>query len=347
VRLEEGQLTSARPRIFFLSRISLLLFLSLAAFAALAAMEPGAAGAPASRLAWALKPEIFERLSPAARQSVLVANGLAPAPSSRREAASSVFRSASASASGLAAPAPRQNVRVNDPALDVDHHATRTSSIAARGSRVFVGFEDATWTAAGYGVSNDGGATFAHRRIPAAPDVAVWGSPSVAIGPAGEIYYAFLESVPGEPASVALAKSTDGGLTFPERSSPAGGVENGYDVMDKPAIAVDNGATSPRKGTVYVAWTYYFTRYGYTAILCSRAADGASFSAPAILSIIDGAPVDHAAVAVAPNGDVYVAYQDGHRSPSGISITRSTDGGQFFGALRAAENVVAASVERT
>ena len=327
-------MTSARPRISFLSRISLLLF-SLAASAA----EPGAAGAagaPASRLAWALKPEIFERLSPAARQSVLVANGLAPAPSSRREAASDVFQFASASASALAAPAPRQNVRVNNPALDVDHHATRTSSIAARGSRVFVGFEDATWTAAGYGVSNDGGATFAHRRLPAAPDVAVWGSPSVAIGPAGEIYYAFLESVPGEPASVALAKSTDGGLTFPELSSPAGGVENGYDVMDKPAIAVDNGASSPRKGTVYVAWTYYFTRYGYTAILCSHAADGASFTAPAMLSIIDGAPVDHAAVAVAPNGDVYVAYQDGHRSPSGISITRSTDGGQAFGALRAA-----------
>ncbi|MEO8055954.1 MAG: sialidase family protein, partial [Acidobacteriota bacterium] len=322
-------MTSARPRISLLSGISLLL-LSLAASAA----EPGATGASTSRLAWALKPEIFERLSPAARQSVLVANGLAPAPSSRREAASGVSQAASASA--LAAPAPRQNVRVNNPALDVDHHAARTSSVAARGSRVFVGFEDATWTAAGYGVSNDGGATFAHRRIPAAPDVAVWGSPSVAIGPAGEIYYAFLQSVPGDPASVALAKSTDGGLTFSELSSPAGGVENSTDVMDKPAIAVDNGASSPRKGTVYVVWTYYFTRYGYTAILCSHAADGASFTAPAILSIIDGAPVDHAAVAVAPNGDVYVAYQDGHRSPSGITITRSTDGGQSFGGLRAA-----------
>ncbi len=37
---------------------------------------------------------------------------------------------------------------------------------------------------------------------------------------------------------------------------------------------------------------------------------------------------------VAPNGDVYVAYQDGHHSPGGISITRSTDGGQSFGPLR-------------
>ena len=49
---------------------------------------------------------------------------------------------------------------MNDPSLDVDHHAARTTSVAARGSRVFVGFEDATYTAAGYGVSNDGGASF-------------------------------------------------------------------------------------------------------------------------------------------------------------------------------------------
>jgi hypothetical protein len=324
-------LTDVRPWTSIRRNLLFVLSLLLTALPALAARpEPGAAGASPSRLAWALKPEVLERLSPAARQSVLVANGLAPAPA--RHGAPAPGRAPAASA--LAAPAPRQNVRVNDPTLDVDHHAARTSSIAARGSRVFVGFEDATWTAAGYGVSNDGGATFAHMRIPESSGVVVWGSPSVAIGPAGEIYYAFLESVPGDPAGVALAKSTDGGLTFPGISSPSAGVENGYDVMDKPVVAVDNGTSSPRKGTVYVAWTYYFSQYGYTAILCSHAADGASFTNPAILSIIDGAPVDHAAVAVAPNGDVYVAYQDGHRSPSGITITRSTDGGQNFGTLR-------------
>src|SRR5512141_1858953 len=125
LRLEEGPLTSARPRIFFLSRISLFLYL------AASAAEPGAAGtvgAPPSRLAWALKPEIRERLSPAARQSVLVANGLAPAPA--RDIPVAVTTRAAAASGALAAPAPRQNVRVNDPTFDVDHHATRTSSIA-------------------------------------------------------------------------------------------------------------------------------------------------------------------------------------------------------------------------
>lgn len=234
-----------------------------------------------------------------------------------------------------AAPAPRENVRVNDPTRDADHHANRTTSIAARGSRVFVGFEDSTYVAAGYGVSNDGGATFTHGRIAMPPDVFCWGSPSVAIGPAGEIYYAFLWAASGNPAEIALAKSTDGGLTFPEISSPAAYVQNGYDSMSRPAIAVDDGPSSPRRGTVYVAWTYTFTNYGFNAILCARASDGMTFQPPAILSVIDGAPVDRPAVAVGPNGDVYVAYDDGRITPGGFSITRSTDGGQTFSSLRA------------
>ncbi len=314
------------------------LSLSAAGAGPVAGPEPGAADTSGSRLAWALKPGVFERLSPGARLAVLRANGLAQA-GPRRDGASAAPRTPAASSleavSGFAAAGPRQNVRVNDPTLDVDHHASRTTSIAARGSRVFVGFDDSTYTAAGYGVSNDGGATFSHMRIPAPVDVFDYGSPSVAIGPAGEIYYAFLEAASGDPTDIALAKSTDGGLTFPSPfGNPSASVQNGYDVMDKPAVAVDNGAASPRRGTVYVAWTYFFTNYGYTAILCAGAADGVTFNPPKVLSVIDGAPVDHAAVAVAPNGDVYVAYEDGHLSPDGITITRSTDGGQTFSGLR-------------
>jgi PKD repeat protein len=239
----------------------------------------------------------------------------------------------SLSGAALAAPAPRQNVRVNDPSRDLEHHWTRTTAVAARGSVVVVAFEDATYSAAGYGVSSDGGATFAHMRIPMLAGINCYGSPSVAIGPSGEIYYAFLSAAPGDPTDVQLAKSTDGGFTFPGLSSPSAGVANGFDAMDKPAVAVDNGATSPRRGNVYVAWTYYFTNYGYTAILVVRSTDGGSTFGPAsVVSVIDGAIVDQPAVAVAPNGDVYVAYVDGHLSPGGISVTRSTDG-QTFGAL--------------
>ncbi|HVO52590.1 MAG TPA: PKD domain-containing protein [Thermoanaerobaculia bacterium] len=293
--------------------------------------ERVAAAASSKRLAWALKPGVFERLSPGARQAVLVANGLASAPA-RPAALTPRVRATAPAASG--APAPRQNVRVNDPALDVDHHESRTTSIAARGALVFVGFEDTTTTASGYGVSSDGGGSFAHMRIEAPSDTFYYGSPSVGIGPAGEIYYAFLLAADGDPTSIALAKSTDGGQTFPVLGDPSGAVENGNDVMDQPAIAVDT--TSSRKGTVYVVWTYYSSDYGYTAILCVHSTDGVTFqpsTLPAILSVVDGRIVDHPSVAVAPNGDVYVAYEDQSLSPDGIVITRSTDGGQTFPGL--------------
>lgn len=319
-------MTSARPRIFFLSSISLLL-LSLAASAA----EPGGAiGAAPSRLAWALKPEVFESLSPAARRAVLVANGLAPAPPSLREAAAGAPRTGSAA--GLAAPAPRQNVRVNDPTLDVDHHAARTSSIAARGSRVFVGFEDATYTGAGYGVSGDGGATFSHQRIAMGPGVYAWGSPSAAIGPSGEIYYAFLSSAVGDPTEVTLAKSTDGGLTFPGLSDPSASVQDGFAIMDRPAVAVDGGAASPRKGMVYVAWSYHDAYTPFWAVLVSSSTDGLAFGVPKVFppAISPGVRVNRPALAVAPNGDLYLAYENGYVSPDGIAVGRSTDGGQSW-----------------
>jgi hypothetical protein len=232
-----------------------------------------------------------------------------------------------------AAPPARQNVRVNDPALDVDHHETRSSSIAARGPLVVVGFEDATWTAAGYAVSTDGGATFVHRRIPMADGVYAWGSPSVAIGPSGEIFYAFLASAASDPPGVTLAKSTDGGVTFPLRSSPSGFLENGYASMDSPVVAVDNGAASPRKGTVYVAWTYYDPySYFWAVVVVSSSDGGASFSAPKAFppSISSGVKVGRPALAVAPNGDLWVAYENGYSSPDGIAIARSTDGGGAF-----------------
>jgi len=311
----------------FLGLLSLPLLASSAAPRS-APDEP--APAASSRLSGALAPGVFSRLSPGAQRAVLVANGLAPAPARPPAPASPPRRAAAAT--GLAAGGSRQNVRVNDPALDVDTHASRTTSVAARGSLVFVGFEDTTYTAAGYGVSNDGGATFAHMRVDATADTFDYGSPSVAIGPSGEIYYAFLQALAGEPTDIALVKSTDGGESFPGVSAPAAYVWNGYDVMDQPAVAVDTGASSPRKGNVYVAWTYDFTYYGDSVILIGRSTDGLTFQPPIQLTPT-GSIVGRPAVAVASNGDLYVAFENRALSPDGISITRSTDGGQTFSAL--------------
>src|SRR5262249_5822217 len=75
-----------------------------------------------------------------------------------------------------------------------------------------------------------------------------------------------------------------------------------------------------------------FTRNG-NSILSSRSTNGgSSFEAPVRLSPQDGSSsVQGSMPAVAPNGDLYVAYFDRHaNSLGGISIVKSTNGGASF-----------------
>ena len=91
-----------------------------------------------ANLAPLLKPEVFRRLSSAGQRAVLRAAGLLPAPAGARPPHPPLARTLPA-----LTPAPGQNVRVNDPSTDVDGHTNSETSIAARGSSVMVGFNDA------------------------------------------------------------------------------------------------------------------------------------------------------------------------------------------------------------
>jgi len=109
--------------------------------------------------------------------------------------------------------------------------AARVAGLGSNVNEVWFALSAAFYVSAEYAAFNRDNTGFVtdlyNTFFNRSPDGAVWGSPSVAIGPAGEIYYAFLQSVPGEPASVALAKSTDGGLTVPEPTGADGGGEDG------------------------------------------------------------------------------------------------------------------------
>ncbi|MFI5121118.1 MAG: hypothetical protein ACHQM4_11925, partial [Thermoanaerobaculia bacterium] len=85
-----------------------------------------------------LKPEVFRRLSIAGQRAVLRAAGMLRTPAIARPPRAPLARTARP-----LTPAAGQNVRVNDPALDVDGHTNSESSIAARGTRIVVGFNDA------------------------------------------------------------------------------------------------------------------------------------------------------------------------------------------------------------
>ena len=306
----------------------------------LAATLPAGAAAPAERLRGRedcgtaspgsgdrkrlLEPALFDRLSSGGRRLARALNGL-PGPA-RVEAGAPGRHLAP-----LAAPEPRKNVRVNDPAMDLYGHTNSESSVTVSGGTIVVGFNDAGEDFSGYAFSTDGGASFTHRRPEPPPDGYLYGDPVLATGPSGEVYFANLMTVGGGLYStVGVSKSADGGQTFGPPVDAVNAYTNTDDVMDKPWLAVD-ASPSKYRGSVYVTWTY-FAPSGETVILFARSNDGGtSFSAPGALSPIDTAGVQGSAIAVGPAGEVYVAWLDGHVVPTGISVLKSTDGGATFG----------------
>lgn len=147
-------------------------------------------------------------------------------------------------------------------------------------------------------VSFDGGQTWASSqpyidrnagRINAA-------DPTVAFGPNGEVYFAFVALNPA-PGAVAVSRSTDGGLTWSAQAWATGFTYG----ADKPAIAVANG-------NLHV----YFQN---SALQSVRSADGVSWSAASTIAVggRNAAPVVDAA------GNVYVFYN----TPGAIHMARA------------------------
>lgn len=140
----------------------------------------------------------------------------------------------------------------------------------------------------------------------------------------GNFYLATLDSGGG----LALWVSTDGCQTFSQRSTPA---TNGD---DKEILAVDNNPSSPNYGNLYLVWTD-FNLSSSGVIQAIRSTDGGfNWSSPATLST--GGTVQGAWPAVAPNGDVYVAWLSYASWPNGnitVQVSRSTNGGLNYSAV--------------
>lgn len=184
----------------------------------------------------------------------------------------------------------------------------------------------------------DGGLTWTERRL-SAPAFGVWGDPSIAFDPAGNVFFAHLSNAP-EPDGyfidrIVVQRSTDSGATFDE------GVGIGFrppKQQDKSWISSDL-TDSPYRGSLYLAWTE-FDEYGSenpdhrSRILFSRSTDAAaSWSDPIVVSDVEGDSADNdstvegAVPAVGPEGQVYVSWS----GPLGIMFDKSLDGGRTFG----------------
>ncbi|HSE37084.1 MAG TPA: sialidase family protein [Blastocatellia bacterium] len=287
--------------------------------------------------AWLLQPEVFDALSTGGRRAALKLNGLIP---SQQRVTTSVTR-----AGFVPQAMPGDNIRVNDPSLDEFGATNSETSIAVNGRNIIVSFNDASFfDVAGYSFSTDGGDSFKHSRLPT-PDKGFGdslGDGVVAFGPDGEIYYSTIADDRNFEVFIGVAKSTDKGATFAPVADASTSANNSSDFQDKPWMTVDRGAASPFKGTIYTAWTD-FTQSNGSFINCSRSTNGGeSFKNPIALSQQDRTQLVQGPMpAVAPNGDLYVAYFDVHFNASGgISIVKSTDGGRSFSAPKSAASLL-------
>jgi hypothetical protein len=195
--------------------------------------------------------------------------------------------------------------------------------------------------------SNDGGKSWGGVDLPLPPALTNNGfdfgsDPGVAWDTKGNVYYAFIVvffSAGGaiNGTEMAVAKSTDGGQTWPIGQVAFFALETGTaSFNDKPMITVDTNPLSPNRDTIYVGWDHASFVNGKPSsiigLLVSHSTDGGStFSAPVRAST--SAPGPKAVIGadpfVAPDGTLHVAWQDVQNTQ--LSESSSADGGLTFG----------------
>jgi hypothetical protein len=199
---------------------------------------------------------------------------------------------------------------------NLDSTFTPQTAVDSKGN-IFAVWEDDTSTNANilFSRSSDGGATFSapinlsHSRLfPFGPRINVDSSDGINV--------VWNDNSPGN-LDIFFARSTDGGLTF---SSPVN-VSHDASASGNPQVAADS------TGNIFVVWE---NDSGVLGILFSRSVDGGvTFSSPAMISTNTTGSVS-SQMAVGPNGNVYLAWEDDFASGSDISFSRSLDHGQTF-----------------
>jgi hypothetical protein len=187
--------------------------------------------------------------------------------------------------------------------------------------------------------STDGGKSWGGLDLPLPDAIGTNGhrfgsDPTLAFDTRGNLYYGYivvffgngsLNSVSIKGTEMAVAKSTDGGKTYPTVTyfSFSGG-ENHFN--DKPMITTDTNPGSPFRDNVYIAWDAALGGSSSGGIRLARSSDqGATFTATRIDSN-NGQGLGIGAVPfVGTQGEVYVAWND--FAANTIAFTRSFDGG--------------------
>jgi hypothetical protein len=205
--------------------------------------------------------------------------------------------------------------------------------------------EPAGISSSGFYASFDGGQTWPCQGL---IDLSAFneyaeGDPWQTFDSQGDAYYGTLaipDAAPAGPADFFVAKSTDGGCTYPTAAKVSGAPPPIDD--DKPSIAADASSASPFLDNVYAAWTtFVFGKTQYVQIVFSRSTDGgATWSnprpvSPAFLQFaVKGVPAREApTVKVGPDGTVYIAWVAAANpllTQGLVEMAISHDGGRTF-----------------
>ncbi|HEX6106859.1 MAG TPA: sialidase family protein [Gemmatimonadales bacterium] len=149
---------------------------------------------------------------------------------------------------------------------------------------------------------------------------------SVAVAGDGTLYVAWRAILPGDVRDVVVTRSEDDGLTWsaPARTRADDWVYPGCPHAG-PSLKVDAG------GVLHVAW--WTGKEGEAGVYYARSEDGGRTFAAQPIDVGERARPAHVQLALAPDGGVYVAWDDGLGDMPRVLVRRSRDGGRSFGSV--------------
>lgn len=200
--------------------------------------------------------------------------------------------------------------------------------------------------------SSDGGSTWGAVDAPLPPplqgtnDTRFGSDPSLVFDTRGNLFYSYIVVYFGggngiDGTEMAVARSTDGGMSYPQLTLFAfQGGKNHFN--DKPMITADTNPASPFRDHMYVAWD---AASGGNAtdggIHLARSSDAGATFALARIDNPSGPGRGIGAVPfVGPSGEVYAAWNDYENNL--IAFNRSFDGGVTWDAQRTVSTKTAA-----
>ena len=187
--------------------------------------------------------------------------------------------------------------------------------------------------------SFDGGSTWTGTDAPLPPakgsnGIDFGSDPSLVFDTRGNLFYSYIVVFFGNGNGIngtemAVAKSTDGGKSFP--AATFFGLSGGSDHFnDKPMITADRNARSPFRDNIYVAWDAASGGSIGGGIRVATSTDhGASFTVTRADDPSGPGRSIGAVPFVGPNGELYVAWND--YAANAIMFNRSYDGGATWG----------------